>query len=81
MGATGSHVITYLNWCPSGEHRYVPIEMTHHNEIELLHQQICTIQTDMKQLVNRIEHTEQTIATFTQQLVEMADTDMVIIRS
>lgn len=81
MGATGSHIITYLNWCPSGEHRYIPIETTPRIENELLHQQICTVQSDMKQLVERIERTEQTIMSFTQQLVEMADADMVIVRS
>ena len=70
-----------LNWCPPEEHRYVPIESTYHIENELLRQQLYTTQSDIKQLVNRIEHTEQKIVTFTQQLAEIADSDMVIIRS
>jgi len=74
-------MVYFLNWCPPEEHRYVPIESTYHIENELLRQQIYTAQSDMKQLSKRIEHTEQTIATFTQQLAEMADADMVIIRS
>ena len=70
-----------LNWCPPEEHRYVPIESTYHIENELLRQQLYTTQSDIKQLVNRIEHTEQKIVTFTHQLAEIADSDMVIIRS
>ena len=70
-----------LNWCPPEEHRYVPIESTYHIENELLRQQIYTVQSDIKHLSNRIEHTEQAITIFTQQLAEMADSDMVIIRS
>ena len=70
-----------FNWCPPEEHRYVPIESTYHIENELLQKQIYSVQSDIKQLANRVEHTEQTIATFTHQLAEMADSDMVVIRS
>lgn len=70
-----------LNWCPPEEHSYVPVESTYHIENELLHQQLYNTQSDIKQLLNRIEHAEQKITTFTQQLSEMADSDMVIIRS
>lgn len=81
MGVTGSNIAHLLNWCPPEEHRYVPIESTYHIENELLHQQIYTMQSDIKQLLNRIEHAEQKITMFTQQLADMADSDMVIIRS
>lgn len=81
MGVTGSNMVHLLNWCPPEEHRYVPIESTYHIENELLHQQLYTTQSDIKQLLNRIEHVEQKITTFTQQLADMADSDMVIIRS
>jgi hypothetical protein len=81
MGVTGSNMVAYLNWCPPEEHRYVPVDTTYRMENELLRRQLCTVQSDMKQLVNRMEHIEQTIATFTEQLAEMADTDMVVIRS
>lgn len=81
MGVTGSNIAHLLNWCPPEEHRYVPIESTYHIENELLRQQLYTTQSDVKQLLKRMDHTEQTMATFTQQLVEMADSDMVIIRS
>lgn len=81
MGVTGSNMVHLLNWCPPEEHRYVPIESTYHIENELLHQQVYTTQSDIKQLLNRIEHVEQKITTFTQQLADMADSDMVIIRS
>jgi septal ring factor EnvC (AmiA/AmiB activator) len=81
MGVTGSNMAHLLNWCPPEEHKYAPIESTYHVENELLRQEIYTTQSDMKQLLKRIEHTEQTIATFTNQLAEMADSDMVIIRS
>ena len=74
-------MVHLLNWCPPEEHRYAPIESTYHIENELLRQQICAVQSDIKQLANRVGHTEQTITTFTQQLAEMADADMVIIRS
>ena len=81
MGVTGSNMVHLVNWCPPEEHRYVPIESTYHIENELLRQQLYTTQSDIKQLSNRIEHVEQKIVTFTQQLAEMADSDMVIIRS
>ena len=81
MGVTGSNMIHLVNWCPPEEHRYVPIESTYHIENELLRQQLYTTQSDIKQLLNRVEHAEQKIVTFTQQLAEMADSDMVIIRS
>lgn len=81
MGVTGSNMTHLLNWCPPEEHRYVPIESTYHIENELLRQQLYTTQSDIKQLANRIEHTEQKIVTFTQQLAEISDSDMVIIRS
>jgi hypothetical protein len=81
MGVTGSNMAHLLNWCPPEEHRYAPIESTYHIENELLRQQLCTTQSDMKQLLKRMEHTEQTIATFTHQLAEMADSDMVVIQS
>lgn len=81
MGATGSHMVTYLNWCPPEEHHYMPVDTAYRIENEMLRQQMCIIQSDVKQLSNRIEHTEQTITTFTQQLAEMADSDMVVIRS
>ena len=81
MGVTGSNMVHLLNWCPPEEHRYVPIESTYHIENELLRQQVYTTQSDIKQLLNRIEHAEQKITTFTQQLADMADSDMVIIRS
>lgn len=74
-------MVHFLNWCPPEEHRYVPIESAYHIENELLRQQLYTTQSDIKQLANRIEHTEQKIVTFTQHLAEMADADMVIIRS
>ena len=74
-------MVTYLNWCPPEEHRYMPVDTTYRMENELLRRQMCIVQSDIKQLSNRIEHTEQTIATFTQQLAEMADADMVVIRS
>jgi uncharacterized protein YlxW (UPF0749 family) len=85
MGITGS---AYLyHWCPmtdeihNVEHTYMPVNQRSDDANELLRQQLCTVQSDMKQLVNRIEHTEHKIASFAQQLAEMADTDMVIIRS
>lgn len=81
MGVTGSNIAHLLNWCPPEENRYVPIESTYHIENELLRQQLYTTQSDVKQLLKRMDHTEQTMATFTQQLVEMTDSDMVIIRS
>jgi hypothetical protein len=81
MGVTGSNIAHLLNWCPPEEYRYVPIESTYHIENELLRQQLYTTQSDVKQLLKRMDHTDQTMATFTQQLVEMADSDMVIIRS
>jgi hypothetical protein len=81
MGVTGSNMAHLFNWCPPEEHRYVPIESTYHIENELLQKQIYSVQSDIKQLANRVEHTEQTITTFTQQLSEMVDADMVIIRS
>ena len=81
MGVTGSNMAHLFNWCPPEEHRYVPIESTYHIENELLQKQIYSVQSDIKQLANRVEHTEQTITTFTQQLAEMADSDMVVIRS
>ena len=81
MGVTGSNMVHLVNWCPPEEHRYVPIESTYHIENELLRQQLYTTQSDVKQLLNRVEHAEQKIVTFTQQLAEMADSDMVIIRS
>ena len=65
----------------SADHNYVPVNQNSDVGNELLRQQLCTIQSDMKQLLKRIEHTEQKIATFTNQLAEMADSDMVIIRS
>lgn len=74
-------MVHLVNWCPPEEHRYVPIESTYHIENELLRQQLYTTQSDVKQLLNRVEHAEQKIVTFTQQLAEMADSDMVIIRS
>jgi hypothetical protein len=85
MGITGS--VYLYHWCPmtdeihNEEHTYMPVNQSSDVSNELLHQQLCTVQSDMKQLANRIEHTEHTIATFAQQLAEMADTDMVIIRS
>lgn len=81
MGVTGSNMVHLVNWCPPEEHRYIPIESTYHIENELLRQQLYTTQSDVKQLLNRVEHAEQKIVTFTQQLAEMADSDMVIIRS
>lgn len=81
MGVTGSNMAHLFNWCPPEEHRYVPIESTYHIENELLQKQIYSVQSDIKQLLKRVEHTEQTIATFTHQLAEMADSDMVVIRS
>lgn len=71
----------FLNWCPPEEHHYMPVDTACRIENELLRRQICIIQSDMKQLSNRIEHTEHMIATLTQQLAEMEDTDMVVIRS
>ena len=81
MGVTGSNIAHLLNWCPPEEHRYVPIESTYHIENELLRQQVYTTQSDIKQLVIRIEQAEQKIVILTQQQAEMADADMVIIRS
>jgi len=85
MGITGS---AYLyHWCPmisgthSVEHNYMPVNQNSDTANEVLRQQLCTVQSDMKQLVARVEHAEQKIAVFAQQLTEMADTDMVIIRS
>ncbi len=85
MGITGS---AYLyRWCPMtdeihiAEHNYMPVNQNSDVANESLRQQLCTVQSDIKQLGIRIEHTENTIATFAQQLAEMADTDMVIIRS
>ena len=78
---TGSNIAHLLNWCPPEEHRYVPIESAYHIENELLRQQVYTTQSDIKQLVIRIEQAEQKIVILTQQQAEMADADMVIIRS
>ncbi len=85
MGITGS---AYLyHWCPMTdeihhvEHNYMPVNQNSDTANEVLRQQLCTVQSDMKQLVARIEHTEQKIVAFAHQLTEMADTDMVIIRS
>jgi hypothetical protein len=65
----------------SVEHNYMPVNQNSDTANEVLRQQLCTVQSDMKQLVARVEHAEQKIAVFAQQLTEMADTDMVIIRS
>jgi len=85
MGITGS---AYLyHWCPMTdeihrvEHTYIPVNQNSDTANDVLRQQLCIAQSDIKQLLNRVEHAEQKIATFTQQLAEIADSDMVIIRS
>jgi hypothetical protein len=85
MGITGSAYLYHC--CPmtdeiyNVEHTYMPVNQSSDVVNELLRQELCIVQSDMKQLTNRIEHTEHTIASFAQQLAEMTDTDMVIIRS
>jgi hypothetical protein len=87
MGITGS---AYLyQWCPmmnglySTEHTYIPMNQNLESDSarEVLEQQLYTVQSDMKQLAIRIEQAEQKIAVLTQQQADMADADMVIIRS
>ena len=63
------------------EHTYIPVNQNSDTANEVLRQQLCIAQSDIKQLSNRIEHAEQKIVTFTQQLAEITDSDMVIIRS
>lgn len=72
-----------MNGLYSTEHTYIPMNQNLESDSarEVLEQQLYTVQSDMKQLAIRIEQAEQKIAVLTQQQADMADADMVIIRS
>ena len=64
------------------DHMYIPMNQNSEpdNSYELL-QQICTVQSDMKQLVTRIQHVEQKIEVLTQERAKVADNDIVSLQS
>ncbi len=65
------------------DHMYIPMNQNSEpdNSHELLQQQICTLQSDMKQLVTRIQYAEQKITILTQERPKVADTDIVSLQS
>ena len=92
MGVTGSRLSCLSSWWPMTDEiqeRITRLEQTQNTldrkyseldvNAELLQQQLRTAQSDIKQLLYRVDHLEHKMTSVTQN--EMIDNDMVILRS